>query len=154
MTTQPLARPAASLRQVLAGAIAGGFLFAALFTAFGSFGTFSGDTDTSGHAVLGWLIAVAAALVAAAVVWMTGKAGAEPGNLAGAANRALVYGLLGVVSFPVFWLGIYMVFAAGSFVLGGAAIRAASGGTRARAGAGIALAGVATVFCAMLNLLG
>jgi ABC-type dipeptide/oligopeptide/nickel transport system permease component len=82
------------------------------------------------------------------------KSGAVAGNVGGVANRALIVGVLSVVSFPVFWLGIYAVFAAGSFVLGGASIREATGGAKAKAIVGVVLAAIATVFCALLNLFG
>jgi hypothetical protein len=143
-----------ALRRILVRAIAGSLVFAAIFTAFGTFGPFADETEFSTEKTLQWLVSVAAAVVAGAVVWMTGKSGTTAGNVAGAANRALIFGILAVVSFPVFWLGIYAVFAAGSFVLGGASIREATGGARAKAIVGVVLAAIATVFCAALNLFG
>jgi hypothetical protein len=142
------------LRRLLVTAIAGAFVFAAVFTSFGAFGPFNSDGEFTSQNFAEWLIGVAAAIVAGAVVWMTGKSGAVAGNVTGAANRALAFGIVALVSFPVFWLGIYALFAAGSFVLGGASIREATGGTRAKAAIGMALAAVATVFCAFLNLFG
>jgi hypothetical protein len=143
-----------SLRRLLVTAIAGSIVFAAVFTSFGAFGPFNSNGEFTSHQFAGWLISVAAAVVAGAVVWMTGKSGAVAGNATGAANRALAFGIVTLVSVPVFWLGIYAVFAAGSFVLGGAAIREAARATKAKAAIGMALAAAGTIVCATANLFG
>lgn len=154
MTSQAMDRSGAALRQILVRAIAGGLVFSAVFTAFGTWGVFSTSASSENHTIFEWLVAVAAAVVAGAVVWMTGKAGTVPGNTGGAANRSLIFGIVAAISFPVFWLGIYPLFAAGSFVLGGSAVREGAGGTKAKAIIGMVLAALATVFCAALNLFG
>lgn len=155
--TVDIAQPGTTaLRRILVRAIIGSVFFAAVFTAFGAFGPFN-DSDKAEFTttnVLQWAVGLAAAVVAAAVVWMAGKRGTAAGNASGAANRALIFGILALVSFPVFWLGVYAVFAAGSFVLGSASIREATGGARAKAIIGVVVAAVATVFSAGLNLFG
>lgn len=156
MSTQVSTVSANTLRRVLVRAIAGGFVFAAVFTAFGAFGPFNGgaeDKSTTGLFV-GWSVGLAAAVVAGAVVWMAGKSGTRPGNAGGAANRALIFGIVAAVSIPVFWLGIYPLFAVGSFVLGGSAVREATGGTKVKAIAGMVLATIGVVVGASSNLVG
>lgn len=156
MSTQVSSVNTNTLRRVLVRAIAGGFVFAVVFTAFGTFGSFNGGTEDKSTTDLfvGWSIGIAAAVVAGAVVWMAGKSGTRPGNAGGAANRALIFGILTAVSIPVFWLGIYPLFAAGSVVLGGSAVREATGGTRVKAIAGMVLATLGAVSGASANLFG
>ncbi len=156
MSTQVSSVSANTLRRVLVRAIAGGFAFAVIFTAFGSFGPFNGGAEgrSNSELVVGWAVGIAAAVVAGAVVWMAGKSGTRPGNVGGAANRALIFGIVAAVSLPVFWLGIYPLFAAGSFVLGGSAVREATGGTKVKAIAGMVLATIGVVVGASANLFG
>ncbi|MBI5946993.1 MAG: hypothetical protein HY875_02505 [Chloroflexi bacterium] len=154
MNTPAVRSQSTTLRRVLVRAIAGSFLFAAVFTAFGAFGTFSDEADPGASELSGWLIGLAAIVVAAAVVWMVGKGGTVAGNIQGAANRGLGFGIVALVSIPVFWLGVYAVFAAGSFVLGGAALKERGGSTRAKAIAGIVLAALGTVAGAAANMFG
>lgn len=124
-------------------------------TAVGQFGAFSGEADYTSDNVLGWLISVAAIVVAAVVTWQVARGPLREEAPMPASNRALVLGILSVISFPAFWLGVYALFAAGALVLGRVAFSPrGNSASRLRGGIGMVLASLGAVFCAFLNITG
>ncbi len=133
-------------------------ILGAVLTAAGTWGWFNDDEDVDENSeiLVEWLLAsVLPILIAAAIVAYTGVRLWRGGGGGGLAKGALVFGILAAVSLPAFWMGIYLPFGAGAIVFGLEAVRrGVTGPDRAMAWAGMALAAVAIVAYALLNLFG
>lgn len=116
----------------------------AVLTAIGSF---RGDTD---HTVGEWAFTVGLAVVAAAIVFGLVVRTAPKGN---AGRRALILGVVSLLSVAVFWAGITTVI--GAAALACALIeRDTRGDTGGMSKAGIALAALSTVAVVWLAFTG
>lgn len=141
-------------RPRLITALAAGAGFAVVFTALGSFNVFNGERESfDGQGIINWAVAIAAITVAALVCWRTSTGAVARNDYLALARRALIFGLLTAVSIPVFWLGIFGPFAAGSMLMGGITLSSGAGsGAKVMAGAGLVLAVLGTVACVLGNL--
>lgn len=134
-----------------------GSLFAVVFTAFGAFNMFNGESaEWDGQGFVNWGVCIAGIAVAALIAWRASVGAWTRGDARGLGVRALIFGALALLSLPVFWLGVYGPFAAAALVMGARALTSsgAGRGTQILAAAGIVLALLGTFVCALNNVIG
>lgn len=123
---------------------------ACLLAAVGTFTDPTGNSPEADHTVGDYLVVVGIVLVAAAVVFGLVVRTADRGN---AARRAVVLGVLAVLSLAVFWAGLPPVLAIGAIACALAA-RDSDGRFSGGATAGLALGGLALVGAVVLAVFG
>lgn len=156
MSTLAKTAPSSVQRPSLVTALAAGAGFAAVFTAFGSFNLFNGESESfDGQALVNWAVCLAGIIVAALVCWRASAGAVTRGDHPALARRALVFGILSAISLPVFWLGIYGPFAAGAVLMGTIALSSpSSAAVKVMGAVGILFAVLGTVVCALNNVVG
>jgi hypothetical protein len=113
-----------------------------VLTALGTFWDFNGNDTGQNDGIGSYLIVVGLILVAVAVVFAVVARGAS-------ATKALVLGILSLLTIPVFWAGLPVVLAAGS-----AACAFGLPTLGAKAKVGVGLSAVATVLATVLAFVG
>ncbi|HET7738738.1 MAG TPA: hypothetical protein VFK32_09215, partial [Tepidiformaceae bacterium] len=101
-------------------------------------------------------VCIAGIVVAALVCWRASGGAWARGEARALASRSLIFGALALASLPVFWLGVYGPFAAGSLAMGARALRAPVAGTGSKGAAlfGMLLALAGSFVCALNNVIG
>jgi hypothetical protein len=89
-----------------------GIAASAVLTAVGTFWDITGNEPSDNHSASDYWPVLAIIAVTAAIVFGLVVRGAERGN---PGRRSAVLGVVGVLSVAVFWAGLPMVLAAGSF---------------------------------------
>ena len=127
-----------------------GLAASAVLTAIGTFLGENTSGDESRDDVSTWLTCVGIAAVAAALVFGLVVRTAAHGH---AGRRALITGILAVLSVAVFWAGLPMVLAAGALACA-LVDRDEQGSLGGAAGVGVALGGVAAAAAVVLAFVG
>lgn len=156
MTTLAQSRDAGAARPRLSTALAAGAGFAVVFTALGAFNVFNGEEESfDGQGLVNWAVCLSGILVASLICWRTSAAAVDRADAAALARRALLFGVLSLLSLPVFWLGLYGPFAAAALFMGGLVLlSAAPRSSKGMAALGMLSAVAGTAVCALNNVVG